>query len=245
MQRFSIHINKLNTMNHQPPNEGSWQLWRQFAGFALLIVLAGCGALPIPGTTSDACVADGALFIDTFSSDIECGWVQFDGNDAVEVGDGVMTVQVGTNGVVAWSNPQREFADIELSTLARQVRGPNNNAYGVICRYVDESNFYIFLVSGDGYYAIAKYQSGISQIQYLTGNDPDFFVASDAINTGVASNQIRVRCVGNQLSLFVNGQLLDTVEDSTFTSGDIGIAASSLDDGQVVIEFDNVQVVAP
>ena len=36
---------------------------------------------------------------------------------------------------------------------------PDNNAYGVICRYTDLQNFYVFLVSADGYYAIGKYDS--------------------------------------------------------------------------------------
>lgn len=210
---------------------------------AFAAFLGACGALPTGGSAD--CTTETALFRDGFDEEQPCGWAVFDGSDSAEIVDGVMRVSVSTNGVVAWSNPGQTFTDGELSVLARQVAGPNNNAYGAICRYVDDENFYIFLVSGDGYYAIGKYQTGISQVQYLTGEDPNYFVSSDAINQGIAQNQLRVRCVGNQLSMYVNGTLLAEVQDSTFTQGDIGVAASLLDDGQVVIEFDNVQMTAP
>lgn len=209
------------------------------------LVLVACSGFPVPGASVDACILEDGSFRDGFEEDIACGWVEFDGSDSAEIVDGIMRLSVSTNGVVAWSNPGQTIADGELSVLARQVSGPNNNAYGAICRYVDDENFYLFLVSGDGFYAIAKYQSGVSQVQYLTGQDPDYFVASDAINQGVAQNQLRIRCVGDTLALYVNGTLLAEVQDDTFTEGDIGVAASLLDEGQVVIEFDNVQVNAP
>ena len=214
-----------------------------FFWLASVLLLASCGALP--GQQVDQCVTDDALFRDGFDDEVACGWVEYGGNDSAEIENGVMTISVGTSGVMAWSNPQRSFQDVEISALSTQVSGPNNNAYGLICRYVDDENFYAFLISGDGFYAIGKYQTGVSQVQYLTGEDPYYFVASDAINTGAASNQLRVRCVGNTLSFYVNGTLLAEVVDGTFVAGDIGVAASTLDDGRAVVEFDTVQVVAP
>jgi len=123
------------------------------------------------------------------------------------------------------------------------VSGPNDNAYGLICRYQDPKNFYAFLVSGDGYYVIAKYQSGSENVIYLTENGQ--FQPSEAIHTGVASNELLASCIGNQLSLEVNGTPLITVTDPTFVTGDIGLAASTLQAETGVIEFDNVQVSAP
>ncbi len=61
----------------------------------------------------------------------------------------------------------------------------------------------------------------------------------------MASNELRVACVGNQLSLDVNGVPLLTVTDPTFVTGDIGLAASTLQSETGVIEFDNVQVTLP
>jgi hypothetical protein len=115
----------------------------------------------------------------------------------------------------------------------------------VICRYQSAENFYVFLISGDGYYAIGKYQSGAEQIEYLTSDGQHAFIRSDAINQGVATNQMRVSCVGNELSLAVNGLPLVTVTDPTFVTGDIGLGVSAFELGTAVIEFDNVQVIAP
>ncbi len=206
----------------------------------LLVFVLGLGAAC--SSEADNCTAPAVMFSDDFDEDVRCGWAEFDGSDAAEIANGVMTISVGTNGQIAWTNPHKSFTDGEIQVVTRQISGSSNNAYGAICRYVDDQNFYIFLISGDGYYAIGKYQSGFSQVQYLTGTDPNFFVPSDSINQGVAANQLRVRCVGNQLSLYVNGDLLQTVEDSTFIEGDIGLVAGAFEDGRVVIEFDNVRV---
>ena len=205
--------------------------------------LLGCALLE-DGEVNQ-CADESALFRDSFSEDASCGWVIYSGAESAEITAGVMRLNVSTSGVVAWTNPGRLFGDTEISVQTRQVWGPNDNAYGVICRYVDEENFYIFLVSGDGYYAIGKYESGQSQVQYLTGEEPNYFVAAEEINKGVATNLLRVTCAGNQLSLTVNGILLASVTDDSFPAGDIGLAANTFETGSVVIEFDNLTVTSP
>ena len=101
----------------------------------------------------------------------------------------------------------------------------------------------MFLVSGDGHYAIGKYQSGSPQIEYLSGEGQYKF--SDAINQGNAINEIRVSCIGNELSLSVNNVPLETVTDPTFVVGDIGLGANPFQPGTTIIEFDNLRVIAP
>ncbi len=209
----------------------------------LLSLLFGCSMLGNDDTVP--CTDATALMRDSFLDETNCGWAIYNGSESAEIANGVLTVSASTNGVVAWTNPGRTFFDSEIAIQTRQVSGPNDNAYGLICRYVDDENFYIFLISGDGFYAIGKYESGVSQIQYLTGEDPNFFVQSEAINTGIATNLLRVSCVGNQLSLTVNGLPITTVSDDSFSSGDIGVAVSTFESNRVVIEFDNLTVTAP
>ena len=208
---------------------------------ALALLLAACGATE---AEPDACDAPGILFFDDFNGEFDCGWAVFSrpgGSAAME--NAAMRLTVSAPGQMWWTNPGREFADAVITAEARQVEGSNDNAYGLICRYQNEQNFYVFLVSGDGYYTIAKYQSGAENVIYLTEGGQ--FQPSDVINTGIASNELRATCAGNQLSLEVNGVLLVSVTDPTFVTGDIGVAASTLAGGNTVIEFDNVQVVAP
>lgn len=207
----------------------------------LTLLLAACGATE---TEPDACDAPGILFFDDFNGEFDCGWAVFSRpGGAAALENAAMRLTVSQPGQMWWSNPGREFADVVISAEARQVDGSNDNAYGLICRYQNEENFYVFLVSGDGYYTIAKYQSGTENVIYLTEGGQ--FQPSDVINIGVASNELRATCAGPQLSLEVNGVPLVSVTDPTFVTGDIGVAAGTLAGGNTVIEFDNVQVIAP
>lgn len=209
---------------------------------ALLLVLAGCGATE---TEPDACDAlPDILFFDDFNGEQDCGWAFYNrGAESVSIENAAMRITVSQRGQLWWTNPGRDFDDVVIRAEARQVAGPNDNAYGLICRYQNEENFYVFLVSGDGYYAIGKYQSGNEDVIYLTESGQ--FLQSEAVNQGIASNELRVSCIGNQLSLDVNGVPLLTVTDPTFVTGDIGLAASTLQAEMGVIEFDNVQVTLP
>jgi hypothetical protein len=205
------------------------------------VALAACGA---GDTEPDACDAPGILFFDDFNGEQDCGWAVYNrGGGAAAIENSAMQITVNQPGQLWWTNPARDFDDVIITVEARQVSGPNDNAYGLICRYQSEKDFYVFLVSGDGFYAIGKYQSGSENVVYLTENQQ--FQPSDAINVGVASNELRASCVGNQLSFEVNGIPLISVTDPTFVRGDVGVAAGTLVAGTGVIEFDNVQVTAP
>lgn len=219
-------------------------LTRNFLVLISLLVglLASCAA----GTTEpDACDdPPDILFFDDFNGEQNCGWATYNrGGGIAAIENASMQISVNQPGQIWWTNPSRQFDDVVLRTEARQVSGPNDNAYGLICRYQNEENFYAFLVSGDGYYSIAKFQSGNDNVVYLTENGQ--FQPSEAIHQGIATNELEASCIGNQLSLSVNGSPLVTVEDPTFVTGDIGVAASTLQAGTGVIEFDNVQVTPP
>lgn len=58
-------------------------------------------------------------------------------------------------------------------------------------------------------------------------------------------NLIRIECIGSNLSLWVNGHLLEEVTDTTFTGGDIALGASSLEASFTEIAFDNIVVSEP
>ena len=71
------------------------------------------------------------------------------------------------------------------------------------------------------------------------------FSESDAIRQGNAANQIQATCDGSTLELSINGQRLATADDSTFTSGDIALTATSYEDTPTEIRFDNLVVRQP
>lgn len=208
-----------------------------------LLLLSACS---LAGSEQDACNAGGALFYDDFSGAQDCGWREYNQSGTVaEIDEESQTLRISTGqpGQISWTHAGRAFNDVIITTQATQAGGPDDNAYGVICRYQDENNFYVFLISGDGYYAIGKYQTGEPNIIYLTADQK--YIASEAINQGNDTNQLRISCVGNELGLQVNGVPLLTVTDPTFVRGDVGVAASTMAPGTAVIQFDNFQVIAP
>jgi hypothetical protein len=94
------------------------------------------------------------------------------------------------------------------------------------------------LISGDGAYTIIKVEEG--------DFDPLVEWAQSAIiNQGNADNHIHAVCDGNYLALTVNGKLLAEVYDSTFSSGDIALTATSYEDTPTEIHFDDLSVSAP
>lgn len=211
---------------------------------ALLPMLAACDALPFGDTGPDACDSGGVLFGDDFSGEQNCGWLEYNRGGAVAaIEEGVLKISTSSPGEIWWTNPGRSFDDVIIDANTKQVGGPDDNAYGVICRYQDEENFYLFLISGDGFYSIGKYQSGQDRVTYLTEDGQ--FAHSDQINQGAATNQLQASCIGNELSLAVNGYPLLTVTDSEFAAGDVGLAVSALQQGTVEVEFDDVQVSGP
>jgi hypothetical protein len=211
----------------------------------LFLAVFSCAACSTNGSSNaDPCNEEGTLFNDDFEGERDCGWVLYNGNGvATTIEDGVLRLSNSLSGEIAWANLDRSFDDTIVSVQARQISGPDDNAYGVICRYQSNENFYVFLISGDGHYAIGKYQSGEVDISYLTENGQ--YVFSDVINQGAAANEIRASCVGNQLSLAINGIPLETVTDTTFVRGDIGLGASTFQPGTTVIEFDDIRAIAP
>ena len=58
-------------------------------------------------------------------------------------------------------------------------------------------------------------------------------------------NHIRADCIGNELTLYVNGQQVATATDSEFTGGDIGVIAGTFSTPGTDIHFDNFVVTRP
>jgi len=110
----------------------------------------------------------------------------------------------------------------------------------LICRYKDDGNFYFFIIGSDQSYGVGIVKEGG---QDLLSEKPMGY--SEYINPGNASNHIRAHCIGSQLSLYVNGEKLVEVADSSFESGDVGLLAGTFEEPGTDIHFDNYLVKEP
>jgi hypothetical protein len=132
------------------------------------------------------------------------------------------------------------FTDVVIEVDATKVAGPDDNDLGVICRYQDIENFYFMIVSSDGYYGVGKVVGGL---QELIGEEQ--MLPHDSIKQGNVTNRIKADCVGSHLVLHVNGTKLLDVEDTTFSSGDVGLMAGTFGESGTDIHFDNFVVKNP
>lgn len=158
------------------------------------------------------------------------------------VENGAFHMRVNPSSYVGWAEcTQVEFADFVMEADASQLGGPDNNAYGLIFRYgLDSSDFYVFAVSGDGYYAL--YLDGVER------EAPQMIVEwteNAAVRQGNTGNHLKVSAVGSNITFYVNDQLLGEVQDTSLTTGTVGFYVGSVDDGDVHILFDNLLVTSP
>lgn len=144
-----------------------------------------------------------------------------------------------------WANPYMDFpGDVHVEVDARKTSGSQYDEYGVICRYVKNSDgthsYYYFAIAIDGLGVIYKIDHDEKS---LIITDPPTN-RSDVIRPGDQVNRIRADCIGDTLTLYVNGQSLISAVDSSFSSGDVGLRADSETGGTEVI-FDNFIVYKP
>jgi hypothetical protein len=140
---------------------------------------------------------------------------------------------------VVWGNPSFAplFGDIRVEVEARHVEGPLDNNFGILVRYQEDSDDFIwFQVSSDGYYSVDMRQGG----EWITLVP---WEQSEAIRQGQGvTNFLAVEATGNQFSFYANDVfLVDLVADSSLL-GNIGLAAGAFEEAGVVIHFDNVKV---
>jgi hypothetical protein len=152
-----------------------------------------------------------------------------------------LTIKVNTPNFMFWSVNGSKFTDTRVEVDAVRLEGPDNDNFGVICRFKDNKNFYAFVISHDGYYGIFKFIDGAIVMANETGN-LDY---SDAIRKGGVVNHISATCQGDILSLTVNDTLLAKIQDSSFSEGQVGLIASAYSDPGVKVLFDNLKIYQP
>jgi hypothetical protein len=180
------------------------------------------------------------LFRDDFSNPLS-GWKPgVSGNGEARYQDGAYRISVSQPSSDVWASPGFNFADARIEVDASKAGGPDDNDFGVICRSNGSKNFYFFTVSSDGYYGIGKFKSGV---QILIGATS--MQTSDKILRGGQVNHIRADCVGNTLTLYVNGEKIQSVNDSDFNSGEVGLIAGAFEAPGTDIKFDNFTVLKP
>ena len=207
------------------------------------VLLPACGKLPLVSALlgeSPRATQVNQLFFDDFS-ETKSGWDRFAGEiGSTDYKNKAYQITVNEPNTDLFANPYKLFQDVIIEATAARISGPDNNSFGVICRFQDEKNFYAAQISSDGYAGIFRMKDGVYKLQ-----GQDKMIPVPAILGGSALNTIHFECIGSSLALAVNGAPVDAREDKSFENGDIGLIAGTFDEAGVVIAFDDFNVTEP
>jgi hypothetical protein len=208
----------------------------------ILLLLAACAG-PAEGISSAGKTPahPNSIYEDDFSNPAS-GWETWsdaNGSFVAYQNDG-LRILVKDSQFDYWSRPGKRFVDARVEVDAVKLAGPNDNDFGLICRYQDRNNFYAFLASSDGYVGILKVENG--KYKVISGAELSY---SSILHQNEALNHLQADCIGSSLALSINGQLAARAQDSSFSAGEVGVIAGTNATPAVDIFFDNFVVSKP
>ena len=192
-------------------------------------------ATPLPSPTPDPVFFEDSEFTNSCNTESTTEVDRF-------VENGQFNLIVKSAKYIGWSECTKvEFSDVIIEADATQVGGPDNNMYGVLFRYgLDDDEFYVFAISGDGYYVLT--------IDGAEHTEPELLVdwtESSVVNKGQLTNHLKVVAIGGTIQYYVNGQLLGEAQNDRLTTGTVGFFAGSNEEGGVHVSFDNLKISKP
>jgi hypothetical protein len=124
-------------------------------------------------------------------------------------------------------------------TLNAENRGRNNNNVSLICRMNDEgTQWYEFSVESGG-------------VWYLYAFDDKYNIldngGTNSLNQGRAVNEYRLDCSGDEITMYINGDKIKTVQDTRylFDDGFVGFNISSLNVLPITVEVNSFEIDFP
>jgi len=201
----------------------------------LAVAALACGLPAIPGL-------NGPLLDENFDGFSQTWGTGTDEQSSVEYTDGGLRFVVNETLFYVWSNPNEEdYSNVHIEVTAKNNSSDPNTAFGIMCNQgVPDSNMYYFAITANGEYAIAKGAVGVDDV-FLTNDD--LWGESELIAKNADSYRIGADCGDGTLTLYIDGQKIDSVQDSSYSSGMVALFAWSheVEDGTDVT-FDDFVV---
>lgn len=134
-----------------------------------------------------------------------------------------------------------EYEQVKITTKIENRAFATSSAV-IVCDYTDALGWYEFDIGSDGLWQIRAHDTK-GHTGYLTLLDG----GSKSIKTRLAVNEYAVTCIGNSLSLEINGTKVADYTDKllNFSKGKIGLGAISNSQIPVLIESDWIRISKP
>jgi hypothetical protein len=210
------------------------------AGIGGLFLLANLGAhnaQPVPASSISATataaatttVAAQVLLNDPLTANTY-GWANVT-NECFFKADGYHVA----NNYVCFA-PIQDIADGSITVDVKQISGGDRYSYGLSFRVESPGNLYNFTIDSLGHWIFYKDANGTAIVLHD-------FTTNSAIRIGLnVTNRHKVVMSGTHFDFYVNGTLVGSADDSTFTqAGHVGLRGPS--GGEVV--FTNALITTP
>ena len=185
-------------------------------------------------------------FEDDFS-DSKSGWDTPSGDwGEIAYENGAYSVLIEKALWYVWGSPatrtgiQKDFtAEVDVRMLSQG----SDDAAGIVFRIQQgepgKYSFYVFWINNLlQTYAIQKY------VDNAWTNDLQRFTPTNYINGDANSNRLKVVCKGSQIEVYINGNKLTTVTDTSLDSGYIGLGVMNYSSSNAHYHFDNFKLYA-
>lgn len=219
------------------------------AGLALLTILAVACSQERSSPPSEASAEGGAgagaagtvLLSDDFSSPDANGWTVRDSGDyGNEIRDGEYLVWVDNDAAEYVANTgfaDGDFGDVRIEVTATELSGDPSAGIGIVCRKAPSGQ-------QGSYYADVDQEGSVR----IAAQGDEHKILAKAEQPGAwkdGANRLRLDCVGDDISFWLNGKKLLEARDGRYHSGRIGVRAGGAGRGVMRVAFDDLKVTAP
>ena len=202
--------------------------------FALLLFACSPSAVP----TSPPANPGDILYQEEFE-DNQTGWDRISNDNGImDYDSGGYRMLVQSPEYNLWSTPEKNYGDTRVEVDVFRLNGPAENRMGLMCRY-QHGDYYFFIISNDGFYAIGKFIGGQTLLLGQTEMQATETIQQDAVN------HLRADCIGNTLTFYINYTEVASVQDSDFPNGDVGLVTGAFSEAGVDALYDHFMVIQP
>jgi hypothetical protein len=151
--------------------------------------------------------------------------------------DGEFVLEVSGTRQLRFATLDYVYDDLTLSADTRLLAGSGDGDYGFVCGFQDASHFTALEVSEDGYFSIWK-RAGDETSVLVDWTYADVLISGEGL-------RLSAQCGTGALRLAANGLLLTEYVDKEFSPGLVGILAGTYAGGQIIVAFDNLEILIP
>ena len=143
------------------------------------------------------------------------------------------------HGVLISQRTEPVLTDFYLEVSAAPSLCLNADNYGIQFRMSSPNDFYRYVISCQGKIRLERLKGGVGQVLL------DWTGSAQALPNSSGTYQLGIWMNGTDLKLYLNSVLQFSTEDSSLSSGGLGLFDRSMGDNPVTVGFSNLVVYQP